>query len=165
MLALGVDANNDARRPDISARITVTVRATVRAHLRGSYVDINEVDAAENPSRMYLSWAENVLSDQRSFFIFLCGVTLGLAPYSEPMLRGKNVTNSTLNDKPAAPIILDKMTLDTRLKLWVDFQPVQIIAGKTGVLRLIADYVGILRAKEQVILRGLVQVLRESYQG
>ena len=54
------------------------------------------------------------------------------------------------------------MSIHKQHTLWNDFHPVRIIVGKTGVLRLIADYVGILRGKERKILHSLVQVLRED---
>lgn len=50
----------------------------------------------------------------------------------------------------ASTILDDEMSIHKQHTLWNDFHPVRIIAGKTRVLRLIADYVGILQAKERL---------------
>jgi hypothetical protein len=113
---------------------------------------------AEERSEL-LKWAREHYQSRSSFKMFSMGTLSKKTEYSTTKLRdalmAKIGTSSTVDQ------ILANTPLDQHRLLWDDMFPqcVPAIAGKSGVLKLIENYVGIMRGREARIIRNLTELL------
>lgn len=118
--------------------------------------------AAKDIRPAYLSWAQEITSAHESFFIFLCGVSLAPPPFSEGLLLAK--ISGKLQNAKAASSIVASMSRENQLEVWDELfdSPIRGLSRETGLLRLIADFVGVVRmeSRELKIIRALEHELR-----
>ena len=120
--------------------------------------DLHPVDFDPRPA--YLNWADGALADHRGFVTFLNGVCTRSPSYSEDALQ--SLLSERLRSASAASITIECMPDDKRLRVWKELiiSPLQSLAGNTGVLKSIADYVGVMRGRDLRTVRGLARELR-----
>ena len=154
------DGNEDMREVDANALVLDMAPRHDYLVLRRDGLK-NEIPNVQTDTRqMYLSWADGALSDHSSFFTFLCGATLKAPSYSEASLRAQ--LTKELHNAPAANILVEDMPEERQRRVWNELfaSPLRRLNGNTGVLQVIADFLGILRGKELKIVRSLAANLR-----
>lgn len=122
----------------------------------------DESPAAQDIRPVYLSWAQGISSAHDSFFVFLCGATLATTPPSFSKLALLQKLTAKLDNSKVASSIVESLADKSQRQVWQDFfdLPIRGLSGKSGLLRLIADFAGVVRGKELKIIRGLEHELR-----
>ena len=115
--------------------------------------------ARERPE--LLKWAREHHQSRSSFGVFLMG-TLSAPTYSVTKLRNELLARNR-SEKVVDRILANIPSDECRL-LWDDLFPrhvcpLAVFAGKSGILELIGDYVGIMRGREARIIRQLTELL------
>ena len=115
--------------------------------------------ARERPE--LLKWAREHHQARFSFKIFMMG-TLSKPQYSATKLRNELLARN--RSGKAVDRLLECVPPDQYHLLWADLFthrvcPLAVFAGKSGVLELIGDYVGIKRGREAYIVRQLTEIL------
>ena len=112
-----------------------------------------------------LEWVTDLHQARTSFLTFLMG-TLSPAEYSPSSLR--KVLLKKLESEQATSRLLESLPLDQHRQLWDELlairarqQPnyLSLLTGKSGILELVCDYVGIVWGREARIIRQLAEVL------
>ena len=109
-----------------------------------------------------LKWAREHHQSRSSVDVFLMG-TLSTLTYSEAKLRESLLTR--IRSTEAVDRLLRHTPPDEYPLLWGEIHPQRIdcplaaFAGKSGILKLIADYVGSMRGREARIVRQLTELL------
>ena len=107
-----------------------------------------------------LEWAEERHQTRSSFKMFLMGTLFNKSEYSATKLRESLLAK--IDTSSAVDRILANTPPDQHRLLWDDMFPqcVPAIAGKSGILELIEDYVGIITCgREARIIRQLTELL------
>ena len=127
--------------------------------------DLNQYEYCVEERRVLLEWANGHQQDRGAFFVFLMG-TLSPPEYSPSALR-KLLLQRLLSEQATAQI-LGLLPTDQNRQLWDNIVgkmhrscPVNRLVGASGVLQLIADYVGIVRGREARIIRQLTEILSD----
>ena len=108
-----------------------------------------------------LKWAREHHQSRSSFYAFLMG-TLSALPYSATKLR-ESLLARNRSEKVVDRLLGNTLPDEYRL-LWDDLFPRRVcplaaFCGKSGILNLIGDYVGIMRGREARIVRQLTELL------
>ena len=113
--------------------------------------------------RKLLEWANEHNRTREAFLVFLMG-TLSPPEYSPSALR--NILLKRLLSDGATDQILGSLPCDQHQMLWTNLIGVKdrlclanCLVGASGVLEMIADYVGIVRGREARIIRQLTEIL------
>ena len=126
------------------------------------YYVVGKVPAAKDIRPVYLSWAHDIASAHESYFTFLCGVSVAPPSFSEGLLL-THISKKLQNAKAASSIVAS-MSRETQLKVWGELidSSIRRLLGETGLLRLIADFAGVVRmeGRELRIIRALEHELR-----
>ena len=116
--------------------------------------------AAERPE--LLKWAKEHRQSRFSFDAFLMG-TFSTPEYSHAKLRESLLAK--IGSTKAVDILLGNTPSHQYPLLWGEILPqrlgcpLDVFSGKSGILELIGDYVGILRGREARIVRQLAKLL------
>ena len=108
-----------------------------------------------------LKWAREHHQSRSSFSVFLMG-TLSKPQYSATNLRNKLLARN--RSEKVVDRLLKNTPPDEYRLLWDDLFahrvcPLVVFSGKSGILELIGDYVGIMRDREARIIRQLTELL------
>ena len=125
--------------------------------------DLNDCEECIDERQTLLEWANELQQDREAFFVFLMGI-LFHPKYSPSALR-KLLSQRLLSEK-ATDQILGLLPADQNHQLWDNLVcethrscPANGLVGASGVLEVIADYVGIVRGREARIIRQLTEIL------
>ena len=108
-----------------------------------------------------LKWAREHHQSRSYFYMFLMG-TLSEPKYSATKLRNELLARN--RSEKAVDRLLECVPPDQYHLLWADLfahrvGPLAAFSGKSGILELIGDYVGIVRGREARIIRQLTELL------
>ena len=123
--------------------------------------DLNQFyDAAEERPEL-LKWARQHHQCRVALHVFLMG-TLSAPTYSVTKLRNEFL--GRIRSEKVVDRLLRDIPQDEYRLLWDDLFPrrgcpLAVLAGKSGVLELIGDYVGTMRGREARIIRQLTELL------
>ena len=119
---------------------------------------LNRFDGSTEEQRELLEWAEEHHQTRSSFIMFSMG-TLSKPQYSATKLR--DALMAKIGTSAGVDEILANTPPDQYRLLWDNMFPqcVPAIAGKSGILNLIGDYIGIMRGREARIIRQLTELL------
>ena len=119
---------------------------------------LNRFDGSAEERPELLKWARVHHQSRSSFMMFSMG-TLSKSEYSVTKLR--DALMAKIGTSSAVDQILANTPPDQYRLLWDNMFPqcVPAIAGKSGILNLIGDYIGIMRGREARIVRQLTELL------
>jgi hypothetical protein len=122
---------------------------------------LNQADGSAEERPELLKWAREHHQPRVAFHMFLMG-TLSKSEYSATKLR--DALMAKIDTSSAVDRILANIPSDQCRLLWDDLFPSRVcplaaISGKSGILELIGDYVGIMRGREARIIRQLTELL------
>ena len=128
--------------------------------MRGS---LNRFNGSRRERPELLKWAREHHQSRSSFRVFLMG-TVSAPTYSVTKLR--NELLARIRSEKVVERILKNTPPDQCRLLWDDWNlfprrvcPLAVFSGKSGILELIGDCVGILRGREARIIRQLTELL------
>ena len=126
--------------------------------MRGS---LNRFNGSRRERRRLLEWAREHHQSRSSFHVFSMG-TLSVPTYSATKLRDKLLARN--RSEKVVDTILGNTPPDQCHLLCADLFPrrtcsLAVFSGKSGILELIGDCVGILRGREARIVRQLTELL------
>ena len=130
----------------------------MRKYLGGNSLCVQE-------RQLLLEWAGQQHQVREAFLVFLMG-TLSPPEYSPVTLR--ELLLEKLESEEATDRKLDSLPSNQHQNLWDDLlvakqraRPLGALSGKSGILELVCDYVGIVRGREARIIRQLTEILPE----
>ena len=122
---------------------------------------LNRFDGSEEERPELLKWARELHQSRSSFDVVLMG-TLSTPTYSAAKLRNELLARN--RSEKVVDRILECVPPEQYRLLWDDLFsrrvcPLAAFSGKSGILELIGDYVGIMRGREARIIRQLTELL------
>ena len=124
---------------------------------------LSQFDGSAEERSELLKWAREHHLSRSSFDVFLMG-TLSKPQYSAAKLRESLM--SRIRSEKVVDRLLRNTPPDQYHLLWNDWNlfprrvcPLAVFCGKSGILELIGDYVGIMRGREARIVRQLTELL------
>lgn len=115
--------------------------------------------------QLLLEWANDLQNARTAFLTFLMGT---LSPAEHNMyspLSLRQLLLKKLGSEQATNRLLDSLPTNQHRQLWDELlvasapSTLNILSGKSGILKLICGFVGIVRGREAHIIRQLVEVL------
>jgi len=122
---------------------------------------LNRFEGSVQERPELLKWAREHHQSRSSFYLFLMG-SLSTPTYSATKLRDELLARN--RSEKVVDRILGNTPPDQCHLLWADLFPrrtysLAVFSGKSGILELIGDCVGILRGREARIVRQLTELL------
>ena len=125
----------------------------------GEEIDEHTSEPDNNTYRRVKTWAQDIVLDLRSFFVFLTG-TLALPLPDECTPKLQNELQRKLSSRAAAERICQKMDQpEDRIELLQDIStPLYVFNGHCGILECIASFAGIESKEHLRTAKGLIQI-------
>jgi hypothetical protein len=125
----------------------------------GGEIDEHTSEPDNNAYKRVKTWAQDIVLDLRSFFVFLTG-TLALPLPDECTPKLQNELQRKLSSRAAAEQICQKMDQpEDRIKLLQEIStPLYIFSGHCGILERIAAFAGIESKEHLRTAKGLIQI-------
>ena len=129
--------------------------------------DLNDGEECIEERQMLLEWANEHQQDREAFFVFLMGTHSYRYREHSPSALRKLLLTRLLSER-ATDQILESLPSNQHKQLWGNIVgemhrlcPANRLVGASGVLEMIADYVGIVRGREARIIRQLTEILSD----